>query len=29
MTGLAEILAKPLASIFVSYDKELLEITIW
>lgn len=28
MTGLAEILAKPLASIFVSYDKELLEITI-
>lgn len=28
MTGLAEILAKPLASIFVSYDKELLELTI-
>ena len=28
MTGLAEILAKPLASIFVSYDKELLEMTI-
>lgn len=27
-TGLAEILAKPLASIFVSYDKELLELTI-
>ena len=28
MTLLAEILAKPLASIFVSYDKELLELTI-
>ena len=28
MTSLAEILAKPLASIFVSYDKELLELTI-
>ena len=28
MTALAEILAKPLASIFVSYDKELLEMTI-
>ena len=28
MTGLAEILAKPLASIFVSYDKELLEIVV-
>lgn len=28
MTTLAEIFAKPLASIFVSYDKELLEITI-
>lgn len=28
MTALAEIFAKPLASIFVSYDKELLEITI-
>ena len=28
MTGLAEILSKPLASIFVSYDKELLELTI-
>lgn len=28
MTGLAEILAKPLVSIFVSYDKELLDITI-
>lgn len=28
MTFLAEILAKPLASIFVSYDKELLELTI-
>lgn len=28
MTGLAEILAKPLASIFVSYDKDLLELTI-
>ena len=28
MTGLAEILAKPLASIFVSYGKELLELTI-
>lgn len=28
MTFLAEILAKPLASIFVSYDKELLEMTI-
>lgn len=27
MTGLAELLAKPLASIFVSYDKELLEMT--
>ena len=27
MTILAEILAKPLASIFVSYDKELLEMT--
>ena len=27
MTGLAEVLAKPLASIFVSYDKELLELT--
>ena len=28
MTFLAEILAKPLAGIFVSYDKELLELTI-
>ena len=28
MTILAEILAKPLASIFVSYDKQLLDITI-
>lgn len=28
MTFLAEILAKPLASIFVSYDKELLELTV-
>lgn len=28
MTLLAEILAKPLASIFASYDKELLELTI-
>ena len=28
MTALAEILSKPLASIFVSYDKELLELTI-
>ena len=28
MTFLAEILAKPLASIFVGYDKELLELTI-
>lgn len=28
MTFLAEVLAKPLASIFVSYDKELLEMTI-
>jgi len=28
MTFLSEILAKPLASIFVSYDKELLELTI-
>ncbi len=28
MTILAEVLAKPLASIFVSYDKELLEMTI-
>ena len=28
MTLLAEIFAKPLASIFVSYDKELLELTI-
>ena len=28
MTILAEILAKPLANIFVSYDKELLELTI-
>lgn len=28
MTILAEILAKPLASIFVSYDKQLLEMTI-
>lgn len=28
LTGLAEILAKPLANIFVSYDKELLEMTI-
>lgn len=28
MTLLAEILAKPLAGIFVSYDKELLELTI-
>lgn len=28
MTTLAEILAKPLAGIFVSYDKELLELTI-
>lgn len=27
MTGLAELLAQPLASIFVSYDKELLEMT--
>lgn len=27
MTTLAEILAKPLASIFVSYDKQLLEMT--
>ena len=27
MTGIAEIFAKPLASIFVSYDKELLEFT--
>lgn len=27
MTRLAEILAKPLASIFVSYDKDLLELT--
>lgn len=27
MTGIAEILARPLASIFVSYDKELLEMT--
>ena len=27
MTGLAEILAKPLASIFVGYDKDLLELT--
>lgn len=28
MTLLAEVLAKPLASIFVSYDEELLELTI-
>lgn len=28
MTALAEILARPLASIFVSYDKELLELTV-
>lgn len=28
LTGLAEVLAKPLANIFVSYDKELLEMTI-
>lgn len=28
MTCLAEILAKPLASIFVSYDKDLLDLTI-
>lgn len=28
MTILAEILAKPLASVFVSYDKELLEMTV-
>ena len=28
MTFLAEVLAKPLASIFVSYDKELLKMTI-
>ncbi len=28
MTILAEILAKPLASIFVSYDKELLDLTV-
>lgn len=28
MTFLAEILAKPLASIFVGYDKELLEMTV-
>ena len=28
MTLLAEILAKPLASIFVGYDKELLELTV-
>ena len=28
MTFLAEILAKPLAGIFVSYDKELLELTV-
>ena len=28
MTFLAELLAKPLAGIFVSYDKELLELTI-
>lgn len=28
MTILAEIMAKPLASIFVSYDKELLELTV-
>ncbi len=27
MTGIAEILARPLASIFVSYNKELLEMT--
>ena len=27
MTGLAEVLAKYLAGIFVSYDKELLELT--
>lgn len=28
MTVLVEILAKPLASIFVSYDKDLLELTV-
>ena len=28
MTLLAEVLAKPLASIFVSYDEELLKLTI-
>ena len=28
MTSLAQILAKPLASIFVGYDKDLLKITI-
>lgn len=28
MTALAEIFAKPLASIFVGYDKELLELTV-
>lgn len=28
MTGLAEIMAKPLASIFVGYDKELLKLTV-
>lgn len=28
MTVLAEIMAKPLASIFVGYDKELLELTV-
>lgn len=28
MTALSEILAKPLASVFVSYDKELLALTI-
>lgn len=28
MTILAEIMAKPLANIFVSYDKELLELTV-
>ena len=28
MTLLAELVAKPLASIFVSYDKELLKLTV-
>ena len=28
MTALSEILARPLASIFASYDKELLELTV-